>query len=193
MYSSEYADASGVGAAHAWEESRGVGGSYGFNRAEGIDDYKSSGELVRELVDVVSRGGNLLLNVGPTADGRIPVIMQQRLVDIGEWLAVNGEAIYGSEPWEQAGPNRGEDGCLFFTTKGAKLYVICTRWPLGTLELRGLESSASTSVRLLGHEGTVEWRTQGDRLLIDPPPVNPATMPCRHAWVFEVGPLARAR
>ncbi|TFH23727.1 MAG: hypothetical protein E4H10_11700, partial [Bacteroidia bacterium] len=61
-----------------------------FNRAENIDDYNSSGELIHELIDIVSRGGNLLLNVGPAADGRIPVIMQQRLVDIGEWLEVIG-------------------------------------------------------------------------------------------------------
>ena len=82
-FSSEYEDTEAVGSGHPWEESRGVGGSYGFNRAENIDDYSSSEDLIHELIDIVSRGGNLLLNVGPTADGRIPVIMQQRLVDMG--------------------------------------------------------------------------------------------------------------
>ncbi len=73
-----------MGTFHPWEESRGIGGSYGFNRDENIDDYNTSEELVHELIDIVSRGGNLLLNVGPTADGRIPIIMQQQLMDIWE-------------------------------------------------------------------------------------------------------------
>ena len=79
-----------------WEENRGIGHSYGYNRNEQLDDYKSSHDLILMLVDVVSRGGNLLLDIGPTADGRIPVIMQQRLIDIGNWLDLNGEAIYGT-------------------------------------------------------------------------------------------------
>ena len=97
-FSSEYKDADGLGRDHPWEESRGIGGSYGFNRDENIDDYSTTTELIHELIEIVSSGGNLLLNVGPTVDGRIPVIMQERLVEIGDWLNVNGEAIYGSKP-----------------------------------------------------------------------------------------------
>ena len=184
-FSSEYEDAEGIGASHPWEESRGVGGSYGFNRAESLDDYSSSNQLVHELVDVVSRGGNLLLNVGPTADGRIPVIMQQRLVDIGDWLAVNGAAIYGSMPWAEAAKNRAEDADSFFTCKGSELYVIRTRWSHREIELRGIEDPI-TRVTLLGYEGDVRWRASGDRLVIEPPAVDPAMVPCQHAWVFAV-------
>src|SRR5690242_7608338 len=68
---------------------------------ESLKDYKSSRQLILILTDIVSRGGNLLLDIGPTADGRIPVIMQQRLHDIGAWLKTKGEAIYGSEAWKQ--------------------------------------------------------------------------------------------
>ncbi len=65
----------------AGEENRGIGHSYGYNRNEQLADYKSSHDLILMLVDVVARGGNLLLDIGPTADGRIPVIMQQRLIE----------------------------------------------------------------------------------------------------------------
>jgi len=84
----------------AWEECRGMGESFGFNRNEKLADYSSSQELILMLVDVVSNGGNLLLNIGPTADGRIPIFMQERLLEIGKWLAINGEAIYGTTKYK---------------------------------------------------------------------------------------------
>lgn len=79
-----------------WEENRGIGKSFGLNRIENIDDYNTERDLLFMLVDIVSRGGNLLLNIGPRPDGTIPVIMQQRLIEIGNWLKINGEAIYGT-------------------------------------------------------------------------------------------------
>jgi len=185
-FSSEYQDAEGVGISHPWEESRGIGSSYGFNRAENIDDYNTSEELVHELVDIVSRGGNLLLNVGPTADGRIPVIMQQRLVDIGEWLEVNGDAIFGTRPWDKAGANQNKEGCLYFTKKGEDLFVICTRWPEQELAIKGFDAAGETKVRLLGYNGDIPWRTMVGGLTIQPPAVNPATAPCDYAWVFKI-------
>ena len=84
-------------AAHPWEESRGMGYSYGYNRMETVDDYHSDRELLMMLLDIVARGGNLLLDIGPTADGRIPVVMEERLIQIGEFLKPNGEAIYGTQ------------------------------------------------------------------------------------------------
>jgi alpha-L-fucosidase len=85
-----------------WEEIRGMGLSFGYNRNEDIEDYNSAQELILMLVDIVCQGGNLCINVGPTAAGKIPVIMQERLIQIGEWLQVNGEAIYGSSKWERS-------------------------------------------------------------------------------------------
>jgi alpha-L-fucosidase len=185
-FSSEYQDAEGVGTFHPWEESRGIGGSYGFNRDEDIDDYNTSEELVHELIDIVSRGGNLLLNIGPTADGRIPVIMQERLVDVGDWLAVNGGAIYGTRPWQKAAMNRRDNDSLYFTKKGNDLFVVCTRWPQQEFQVSGFRGTEKTEVSLLGFDGPVEWKVMEDGLLIKPPSVNPETVPCEYAWVFKI-------
>ena len=143
---------------HPWEESRGMGFSYGYNRAERLDHYHSGRELVTILVDIVSRGGNLLLDIGPGADGTIPVIMEQRLAEIGSWLRVNGDAIYGTKPFAAAKqwsagdvpkidydkeynadydvskltqkPAPGKAAIeAFFTAKGDAVYAILPRWP----------------------------------------------------------------
>jgi alpha-L-fucosidase len=191
-FSSEYQDADAVGVGHPWEESRGIGGSYGFNRAENLDDYRTSKELIQELVDIVSRGGNLLLNVGPTADGRIPVIMQQRLADIGDWLRVNGEAIYGTSSWT---PSKIEDGgagvTVHFTRKGRDLFALCLGWPTGEWTIPRVRVSDGVAVRLLGSEVTVEWTASDDGIRITPPRISPADVPCDHAYVFRIENVAR--
>jgi alpha-L-fucosidase len=193
-FSSEYADAE-VGPDHPWEESRGIGGSYGFNRAENIDDYSTSAELITELIDIASRGGNLLLNVGPTADGRIPVIMQQRLLDIGRWLEVNGEAIYGSTAWHRrdaSAPDRSEEANhLFFTAKGNDLYAIVTRWPEEAIIINGLDRDRVSSVAMLGVDGQLEWSERRNGIEIEPPALSPSDLPCEHAWVIRIGGALR--
>jgi alpha-L-fucosidase len=188
-YSSEYQDVEGIGAGHPWEESRGMGLSYGFNRAENLDHYRTSKELVHELIDVVSRGGNLLLNVGPTADGRIPVIMQERLRDIGSWLAVNGEAIFGTRPWLAASTRAADTAGaepVRYTRQGTTLYAQFLEWPDGDVRIDGLHPADGTSVTLLGYEGAIPWRRDGPAVVFTPPRMSPPEMPVPYAYVFKL-------
>ena len=180
-YSSEYQDAEGVDAGHPWEESRGMGRSYGFNRAENINHYRTSKELVHELIDVVSRGGNLLLNVGPTGDGRIPVIMQQRLRDIGSWLQINGEAIFGTRTW-----TAGNDTTVRYTRNGTDLYVHLLEWPEGEVRIDGLDLGEHVSVTLLGSERSIEWHVDGRSVVFTPPLMSPREMESPYAYVFKI-------
>ena len=176
-------DQKGIGDAqsHPWEECRGIGTSFGYNRVEDLDNYMTSKALIDLLVEKVSGGGNLLLDIGPTADGLIPVIMQQRLLDIGDWLRINGEAIYETSVWDQR-PSAGIPD-VFFTTHGNNLYIICTQWPQQPLSIPGIHSKGKVS--LLGSTVPVKTSISG-KLVIQPPPVNPGNMPCQHAWIFKV-------
>lgn len=85
-----------------WAECRGIGRSFGVNHNERLENFLSSKELISHFVQLVAAGGGLTLNVGPEADGTIPFIQQERLVDLGKWLEINGEAIYGSRSWKKA-------------------------------------------------------------------------------------------
>nr|NQU89947.1 alpha-L-fucosidase [Bacteroidota bacterium] len=184
-YSSEYKDTDAIGTDHPWEESRGVGGSYGFNRAENLDDYQTSKELIVELIDIVSRGGNLLLNVGPTSDGRIPVIMQQRLTDIGDWLMVNGDAIYGT--YERKNHKETVENIdVYFTEKENSIFAIFTGWPEGIVKLNLEKGEKIKDVSLLGFDGKINWNQKGNVLELEIPVIGINQMPCLDAWSFRL-------
>ena len=174
---------SGDASRHPWEETRGIGGSFGYNRNENLDDYESSEFLIHYLIDKVARGGNLLLNVGPTADGRIPVIQQQRLRDIGTWLATNGDAIYGTRAWDGA-PTAGEGQTLFFTKKGSDLFAIKTSWEASDFTIEGV--GRPDRVEMLGYHGEIEFTHTGGRLIVTPPALTPADNPSPYAWVYKL-------
>ena len=84
-----------------WAECRGLGRSFGLNRNEPLENYMTSDELIRHFAVLVAAGGGMTLNVGPAADGKIPLLQQERLLDLGKWLEINGEAIYGTRPYKK--------------------------------------------------------------------------------------------
>ncbi|WP_084469623.1 alpha-L-fucosidase [Jiangella gansuensis] len=171
-----------------WESSRGIAHSYGYNRNEPVEDYLTSDELVDSLADIVSKNGNLLLNVGPQADGTIPELQEQRLRDIGAWLDVNGEAIYGTTYF-----NRAEEPAssvpIRYTVKDGTLYATALEWPGDTLTLGGdLPFGDDTRVTLLGSDGTpLSWSRTGDGTVeVRMPAEGAATTSSEHAFVFAI-------
>ncbi|HXJ44981.1 MAG TPA: alpha-L-fucosidase [Bryobacteraceae bacterium] len=197
---------------HPWEESRGMGFSYGYNRAERIGDYHTARELVIMLVDLVSRGGNLLLDIGPAADGTIPVVMEERLLQIGDWLKVNGEAIYGTKPWKEtrqwsAGevpkqdynkefatpydvtqsvgkPVAGKASIeAFFTAKGHDVYAILPRWPGRSMTIKAVPGVKSVS--LLGAPGGLKFRSAEGGVTVALPDM-PEELMQQPMWVLKL-------
>jgi alpha-L-fucosidase len=169
-------------ARHKWEENRGIGRSFGYNRNEEISDYNSADDLIALLVDTVSKGGNLLLDVGPTADGRIPVIMQERLVEIGGWLKTHGEAIYGTRPWRVS--KEGKE--VRYTAGKDALYAIGLHRPGRELVLAAPRPGPGAKVSLLGLKGELNWRRDGDTIRIEVPPRPADEVPARHACAFRL-------
>lgn len=181
FFTSEYGHGT-VSADKPWEETRGIGQSFGYNRNENLEDYASSEDLVHELISIVAMGGNLLLNIGPAADGTIPVIMQQRLTDIGNWLKINGEAIYGTNSWEKA-PEINKETSLFFTQKGDNVFVINTRWK-DEIIIKNI--SSPQQVHLLGYPHKIKYTYKNNTLTIRVPKLTPDIIPCEYAWTFRI-------
>jgi len=200
--------------AHAWEESRGMAFSYGYNRAETLADYHTDRELLMMLIDLVSRGGNLLLDIGPTADGRIPVIMEERLLQLGDWLRLNGEAIYGTRAWRRARQwSQGEEPKLeesefmsaypisslvdtppagmarieaFFTAKGDVVYAILPHRPERVVVLRGIRDLGGLRVTLLGSDAPLKVLGNDSTQTVQ----IPENLPFSQAYVLKLEGVA---
>jgi alpha-L-fucosidase len=185
--------------ASRWQNPATMGTSYAYMASEEAgDQYKTPTELVRLLCDVVSKNGNLLLNIGPRADGTIPEGMQRRLLALGAWLNTNGEAIYGSEPWLTYGEHSGdlieEADVVYgkhsmrvhqteyrFTRKADAIYVIAFQ-PFEMAEIlrsfAGLDIPIS-DIKVLGSNTAVDWKLRDEGLWLKPtgdPPFNHATV-----------------
>lgn len=154
-----------------FEVTRGIGTSFGYTESEGEHTYMPIPDLIRMFVDIVADGGNLLLNYGAMPGGEIPWAQQMRLLAMGQWLEVNGAAIYGSRPFEQSRLET-DDGAPVRLTKGADGAVyamVCGRPDSATVTIDGLPAG---DVHQVGHRSTL--RRSGDRIVL---PTRPDDTP----------------
>ncbi len=172
--------------AKKWELCRGIGNSFGWNRAETEAHYLSPRALVHLLVDTVSKNGNLLLDVGPLPGGEIPAPQRERLLALGAWLDVCGEAIFGTRPWLRAEGRTADGVDVRFTQSDHALYAVLLDAPAGpTFVLEGIAAPRDVRVRRLGEARAPAARPVDDGLEIS----FPAALSGTDAYALEIRPL----
>ena len=171
---------------HKWENTRGMGESFGYNANEPRSNYMSLDALVDLFVDNVSKNANLLLNVGPKADGTIPAVQRELLTGLGEWLDVHGEGIYGTRPWVEATGTTLRDSLrVRFTQKETVVYAFLLDTPSrSTITIPRLQPEAEMTVRLLGRSAPLEWTATEKGLRI----TLPSDVPERPAHALKIAP-----
>ena len=174
-------------------------GSWGYKAGA---PYMTADLVVDKLIDIVSKNGNMLLNIPIRADGTLDATATALLKDVGKWFAVNGEGIYGTRPWYMYGEGHNEIGHkdlvssmtakdFRYTTKGDALYAFVLDWPKGNrnpvvfpnLVAMNQRISAITQVSLLGHDGELKWENHGDGLHV----YFPNKKPCEYAYTLKIG------
>ena len=192
FYTPEYEDFDGI-VEEKWEACRGIGYSFGYNQTEGPDEYLSAEALVHLLVDTVAKNGNLLLNVGPKADGTIPAPQRDRLRGLGAWLDRYGEAIFGATYWVTHADEEATVD-VRYTWKDGTLYAIALEWPGEEFALSGSGSVDPTamSARLIGNEEELALRQHGQTLTIETPS-KPSRDEARFAYAFAIDGVEHPR
>ncbi len=169
-----------------WESCRGIGYSFGYNKMETDQHTLSEDQLVDMLIDIVSKNGNLLLNIGPAADGSISQLQLRRLKALGQWLKVNGEAIYATKPWKILQGKTADGTQIRFTKKQDALYAILLDKPkTNTVTIQSLVGSPDTQIRLLGSDQNLNWSQQGTDIVI----TLPTPIPGQYAYALKITPV----
>jgi alpha-L-fucosidase len=168
-----------------WESCRGLGYSFGYNQFEDESHTLSSADLIKLLVDVVSKNGNLLINVGPRPDGTIPEIQKDRLEELGAWMEINGDAIYDTRPWKISSSTTPSGIDLRYTEKNGKLYIHFFSKPSDREAIPDLLLKKGSVVKLMGEEKPLKWKQGDDHAEVRFPSDNQG----RHVHVMEVSPV----
>ncbi len=177
-----------------WEENRSMSESYGYNKSDSLENYLSADELIQMFVRIVAKGGNLNLMVNPDGSGRVPQIQMDLLKELGEWLKVNGEAIYGTRPYETLCDNTQLGQPIWYTMSKDSTYgyAIVFDWPKSeTFICKGANIIWESDVTMLGYEKPLEWvdtgRDQWGMSAKVPEEMlgNPGARPCDYAWVLK--------
>ena len=188
VFTSEYGTTNGnyvVGAQHVWEENRGISQSFGFNWQDTDENVISSKDFVDMFVDIVSKGGNLLLIVSPDAQGALPEIQEKRLKDIGKWLKVNGEGIYETRAYA----TNSEGNVRYTRSKDNRtVYAISLEWPGSQLKLNSVKPADQSKIYMLGYEKPLKWSYQnGVTTITLPAKLQKASgRPCDYAYTFRI-------
>jgi alpha-L-fucosidase len=178
---------------YPWESCVTISSNWGYNKHDTA--WKSPEVLVRQLVEVVSKGGNYLLNIGPKGDGSFPVEAEQRLAAVGKWMKINSEGIYGTQAWKVSAAHiiepQNKEGMvnntmkdavndatlkntipeIRFIAKGNDLFVAVCSWKDPKVPIKILNNKDYTikSVRLLGYTGKLDWQQNGEGLSLTMP------------------------
>jgi alpha-L-fucosidase len=172
---------------HKWENCYTVDRtSWGWNRNATLSDYYSTEQLIHTLISTVAFNGNLLLNIGPTADGTLPPAFVDRLLGIGEWLRVNGEAIYNTRPWSVA--QEEQNSSVYYTQRDTLVFAILVNWR-SSITLVNPVPTNLTTVRMLGINRDLKWSINRNGMIISIPPMTPDVIPCQYAWVLALSNL----
>lgn len=169
---------------YPWETCITMGGGWSYNSG---DTYKPARQLIHALADAVSKGGNLLLNIGPGPDGNWHPDAYSRLSEIGDWMAVNSEAIYNT----RGRKNCAEGNIRFTQGKDGQVFAIYlatdgeTKMP-GEIVMTSVQPKEGASIRLLGIRKTLTWRKTGNGVSILIPKEMQNRPPCEYAWVFAI-------
>jgi alpha-L-fucosidase len=179
---------------YPWEENRSMSESYGYCHTDSLENYLTADELIQMFVRIVAKGGNLNLMVNPDGSARVPDIQKELLSELGDWLEINGEAIYGTRPYEVLCDDTQLGQPVWYTMSKDSVwaYAIVFDWPKSeTFICKGANIVWESKVHMLGYDKPLEWVDVGrnrwgmsaripEELIRDP-----ELRPSAHAWVLK--------